>query len=636
MNQKKPSVPRYRCMKELLDSIPQNLQTPAILAPDRKPLTYAGLQRHISSVVSFLNQHGVGRNDTIAVVLPNGPEMATAFLAAASCAACAPLNPGYSKKEYLFYFSDLNVKAVIVPHGQDSSARSVARDRNIPVFEMIPGTDREAGLFHLEGKPASAPVTAGFADAEDVALVLHTSGTTARPKIVPLTQTNILTSAHNVGKTLQLDNSDRCLNVMPLFHIHGLIAALLASINVNAGVVCTPGFADSHFLEWMADFQPTWYTAVPTIHQSVLDVSEKNEANPAGTSLRFIRSSSSSLPPKIMVRLEKRFNVPVIEAYGMTEAAHQMACNPMPPLKRKPGSVGMPAGPEVAIMDNEDTILSAGETGEIVIRGPNVMKGYANNPEANKKSFSQGWLRTGDEGYVDPDGYLTITGRLKEQINRGGQKISPREIDEVLLDHPAVVQAVTFGIPHSRLGESVGVAVVLNRELPSIDEELRSFAAERLAPYKVPQQVVCVDKIPKGPTGKLQRIGLAEKLAHLLKPEFVPPSTQMEKILAEIWSEVLRVEQVGRFDNFFALGGDSLLATQVLARLNDRLQIDLPIQNLFQSPTFYRMAEMISQSQTMQPEDNTIDELLSEIENLSEEEVKKLLEDSQEEENSAG
>jgi acyl-CoA synthetase (AMP-forming)/AMP-acid ligase II len=303
---------------------------------------------------------------------------------------------------------------------------------------------------------------------------------------------------------------------MPLFHIHGLIAGLLAPLSAGGSVFCTPGFNALKFFAWMQEAAPTWYTAVPTMHQVILTRAAQNRAIIAAHPLRFMRSSSSSMPPQVIEELEATFGAPLIEAYGMTEAAHQMASNPLPPAKRIRGSVGIAAGPEVAIMDAAGTLLPANSTGEIVIRGPNVTAGYENNPTANHEAFTAGdagcWFRTGDQGVMDAEGYLTITGRLKEIINRGGEKISPREVDEVLMDHAAVLQVVTFAIPHAKLGEEVGAAVVLREGQAVTEKELREFVARRLADFKVPRHIVFLAEIPKGATGKLQRIGLAQKL----------------------------------------------------------------------------------------------------------------------------
>jgi len=305
------------------------------------------------------------------------------------------------------------------------------------------------------------------------------------------------------------------MNIMPLFHIHGLIAAVLSSLGAGASVHCAPGFNALRVYGWLDEIEPSWYTAVPTMHQAILSRASRNADSVAHArkNLRLVRSSSSSLPPQVMKELEETFDVPVVEAYGMTEAAHQMACNPLPPAVRKPGSVGIAAGPEVAIMDESDsTLLEIGQTGEIVIRGPNVTPGYENNPDANASAFTDGWFRTGDQGVMDDEGYISITGRLKEIINRGGEKISPREVDEVLMDHPAVAQAVTFAMPHDKLGEEVAAAIVLREGEAAEESEVREFVSGHLADFKVPRRVLILDEIPKGATGKLQRIGLAEKL----------------------------------------------------------------------------------------------------------------------------
>jgi acyl-CoA synthetase (AMP-forming)/AMP-acid ligase II len=334
---------------------------------------------------------------------------------------------------------------------------------------------------------------------------------------VPLSQRNVCASARNVRETLALTHSDRGMGIMPLFHIHGLIAGILAPLSAGGEVCCTIGFNALKFFSWMAEVHPTWYTAVPTMHQAILSRAANNgdviKANP----LRFIRSSSSSMPTQVIKELESVFGAPVIESYGMTEAAHQMASNPLPPDVRKPGTVGVHAGPEVCVIDLDGNPLPPGVAGEIAIRGENVMSGYENNPKANAEAFTKGWFRTGDQGVMDADGYLTITGRLKEIINRGGEKISPREVDEVLMDHPAVQQCVTFAVPHDKLGEDVAAAVVLREGVQASEKDLREFAAKRVAEFKVPRKILIVAEIPKGATGKLQRIGLAQKLG--LAPE---------------------------------------------------------------------------------------------------------------------
>ena len=487
---------------------------PALGAPGRRDMTHAELRALVGRTVAQLNALGVGRNDRLAIVLPNGPEMAACFVAAACGTATAPLNPAYRAEEFEFYLSDLGARALVVERGSSSPAVEVARRMGVPLIELVPDEAAGAGSFTLEcAQPPQGPARQpGLAEPQDVSMVLHTSGTTSRPKIVPLSQANLCASAQHIGATLAFTGADRGLNIMPLFHIHGLIAGVLTPLAAGSMVFCTPGFNALKFFAWMDEARPTWYTAVPTMHQAILGRAGRSADVIARHPLRFIRSSSSSMPPQVIHELEAVFGAPLIESYGMTEATHQMASNPLPPAVRKPGSVGVAAGPQVAIMAEDGTLLPRGATGEIVIRGPNVTAGYENNPKANAEAFVDGWFRTGDQGVMDDEGYLTITGRLKEIINRGGEKVSPREVDEILMDHPAVAQVVCFGMPHPKLGEEVAAAVVLREGQAATERDLQAFVAGRAADFKVPKKILILDEIPKGATGKLQRIGLAAKL----------------------------------------------------------------------------------------------------------------------------
>ena len=494
------------------DIVRSNTSERAVGAPGKPWLSGPALGELAQGVRGTLNAAGIGRGDRVAIVLPNGPEMATAFLTIAATCCAAPLNPAYKADEFEFYLQDLQPAAIVLAATESGPAHDVASRLAIPVLPLHPA-GAAAGAFTLDASALpSGQHAAQPPGAADAALVLHTSGTTARPKIVPLTNANLAASARHIATALALTPGDTCLNIMPLFHIHGLIAAVTSSLSVGAAVCCTPGFNAFKFGEWLGDVRPTWYTAVPTMHQAILMRMRTHTDAARAAKLRFIRSSSASLPPQVMHELEEVFGAPVVESYGMTEATHQMASNPLPPRARKPGAVGVAAGPEVAIMDDDDALLPQGGIGEVVIRGPNVTPGYDNNPSANAKAFTAGWFRTGDQGRLDEEGYLFLTGRLKEQINRGGEKISPLEIDVVLLDHPAVAQACTFGIPHDKLGEEVGVVVVPRPGASVTEAEIRAFASERLAAFKVPRRVLVMDDIPKGATGKVQRIGLAAKL----------------------------------------------------------------------------------------------------------------------------
>ena len=446
-------------------------------------------------------------SDRAAIVLPNGPLMASSFLSISSYMSAAPLNPSYKQEEFEFYLDDLKPKFLLVEPNSKSLAVIAAKNLNIPVFEMKISDNQPLGTFELFDKETDYKNPNDY----DEALVLHTSGTTSRPKIVPLSNLNIFTSAVNISKSLKLTADDHCLNIMPLFHIHGLIAVLSASAKVGASVCASNGFNALKFLDLAETQNITWYSGVPTMHQAILLRAQKNSDKAKKLNLRFIRSSSASLPPAIFEQLNDIFEKHVIEAYGMTEATHQMTSNPLPPAIQKPGLVGMPAGPEICIMNDKNEKLPEGEIGEICIKGDNVTNGYENNPEANKQSFVNDWFRTGDEGFFDEDGYLKISGRLKEIINKGGEKISPLEVDNILMDFPPIDQALCFGYKDKMLGEDIAVAIKLKENKSCTEDDIKSYANEKLAKFKIPKKIFIVEDIPKGATGKLQRIGLAKK-----------------------------------------------------------------------------------------------------------------------------
>lgn len=490
---------------------------PAIGAPDRPWLDYAGLRAQTDQTRAALHAAGIGRGDRVAIVLPNGPEMAAAFITVAQVATTAPLNPAYRQEEFEFYLEDLKAKAIILAEGYDGPALPAAEKFGLTILRLGFDPTAPAGSFTLTAEGSAGTADTAAPEPGDVALILHTSGTTSRPKIVPLLQSNVAASAHNIMKSLELTPADRCMNVMPLFHIHGLVAAVSASLAAGGSIWCTPGFNALAFFGQLADCKPTWYTAVPTMHQAILSRASRNREIIEAAKLRFLRSSSASLPGPVMAELEKTFDAPVVEGYGMTEAAHQMCSNPLGRGTQKPGAVGVAAGPEVRIADEtEDRLVADSATGEVVISGPNVTPGYEGNPEANAKNFFEAegkrWFRTGDQGTFDADRYLHLTGRLKEIINRGGEKVSPLEVDAILLEHPEIAQVVTFALPHPKLGEEVAAAVVLTDGSAMTDRDVREFAAGRLADFKVPRKVVIVEELPKGATGKIQRIGMAEKL----------------------------------------------------------------------------------------------------------------------------
>jgi acyl-CoA synthetase (AMP-forming)/AMP-acid ligase II len=488
-----------------MSSVPDD-RTAIILPELNIRVSYKQLRDQVRSFAEALAASGVKRGDRVGMALPNGLPTIVAFLAASEAGTAAPLNPAYKEDEFRFYLEDTNARVLLLPPDGADEARRAAGTQ-VPIL----GVDLDAnGTVSLRGVSAGRPYEPPSAN--DVALILHTSGSTGRPKRVPLSHTNLSISARNVANSYALTSNDVSLCVMPLFHVHGLVASTLGTLSTGGTVVVPGKFNPLSFWRIAKDHDVTWYSAVPTLHQLLLARVEPGAARPPGAEkLRFIRSCSASLPPQVMHDLEAAFGAPVLEAYGMTEAAHQMASNPLPPHARKAGSVGPGTEVRISIRDANGEALASGERGEVCISGPNVIKGYENNPEANATAFFGEWFRTGDQGFLDEDGYLTLVGRLKEMINRGGEKISPREIDEVLLTHPGVAEAVCFGVPHKTWGEEVAAAVVLRDAVSEAD--LLAFCRERLADYKRPKQIHITEAIPRTATGKIQRRVVAQAFA---------------------------------------------------------------------------------------------------------------------------
>ncbi len=504
-------MPNPSTLLELIGVAPAN-STAIVLPESGIRVSYQQLRDQVNEMADALASMGIGHGDRVATYLPNGLPAIVSFLAASVAGTAAPLNPGYREDEVNFYLEDTSAKVLLCPPDA-TAAMSAAQTRGVPVYSLEmddTGYVRIAGASKgaLKEKTASAPAPS------DTALILHTSGSTGRPKRVPIAHGNIAASARNIVAHYSLTPNDVSMCVMPLFHVHGLVASTLSTLLSGGTVVAPSKFNPLSFWRTVRDTGATWYSAVPTIHNLLL--SRAGETRPAGAEgLRFIRSCSASLPPEMMDQMERVFGVPVLEAYGMTEASHQMASNPQPPAARKPGSVGPGTGVRIGIMDEAGNLLPQGERGEVVIQGPNVVSGYENNPEANAKSFVNGWFRTGDQGFLDPEGYLTLTGRLKEMINRGGEKIGPREIDEVLLSHPAVAEAVAFGVPHPKWGEEVAAAIVLKEgeDATASESAILGFCKERLADFKCPKKLYITSTIPRTATGKIQRGAVAKALA---------------------------------------------------------------------------------------------------------------------------
>lgn len=563
---------------------------PVLLDPAGAMLDWAGFNAAVSEVWGTLQADGIGREQRVALVTAPGPQAAAALIGTMTQAIAAPLNPRAPESAHRDDLQRLGVSLVLTDSQPPPALLAAAAGLGLRVRRLSP-LPASGGATPLPQPFLSAP------QPSDLALLLQTSGTTSRPKVVPLSHANLLASAGHVAEVLQLKPVDRSLAVMPLFHIHGIVAGLLAPLLSGGSVICSEPLPGADLLDLIRRSRATWLSAVPTLLQGLVSACGPEGTAGPGPALRLIRSSSAPLAPALAQRLEMLFGVPVVEAYGMTEAAHQICSNHLPPGRRLPGSVGFAAGPEVAVLDSNHRPLPVGELGQVAIRGANVTAGYLEAADDGWVTGPDGsrWFLTGDEGSLDCDGVLRLTGRLKEMINRGGEKVIPRQVDEALLEHPSVEQAVCFAVPHPSLGEDVVAAVVLGSAGSASEEELRRHCFARLAPHQVPSRILLVAELPKGPTGKLQRIGLAERLNALLGPREEPLEGEVEELVGQIFASVLGVPLPSRASNFFALGGDSLTGQQVISRLASQIPLDLPATLLFRFPTPRTLAAELEQ-----------------------------------------
>jgi acyl-CoA synthetase (AMP-forming)/AMP-acid ligase II/thioesterase domain-containing protein/acyl carrier protein len=584
------------------DALARNLgDVEALLALDRKALTFRALAERIVVIRDCLAAHGIGPGDRVASVLPRGPETAVCFLGVASSSIYVPLNPDYSEAEFTRYLAHLRPKTIIVEANAGVAPRRSAAALGIPVTDLVTDGDT-AGAFTLRFAGAPRPAAATWNAADDVGLILLTSGTTSTPKFVPIRQRHLLAYARASRAHYRLRSDDRGLHVMPMFHGHGLKAALFVPLACGSGVICSGGFDISRFFRQIVELQPTWYSAAASIHQAVLQHAGGNGDAVRAARLRFIRSGSARLDPRVMEGLEDTFGAPVVERYGMTETC-TLTANPLPPAKRRPGSVGTPMFNDVAIIDESGNAVAPGRVGEVVARGAGVFDGYLDDPVATAAAFRDGWFRTGDLGRFDDDGYLTLAGRLKDVINRGGEKIGTMEVESALLCHPALAEACVFPIPHPTLGEEVGAAVVRAPGLCVTERELRAYAATLLAGFKIPRRISFLPQLPRGTTSKVDREAVARLCVTRFDDAAAPPRAQsmsaLEAQIAEAWSDVLNLRgtDIARDDDFFLLGGDSLQAYELFARLRARYGITVGLGHLFDdAATVAGMARLVERS----------------------------------------
>ena len=567
--------------------------------PSAAQLNYSELYQRVRSISSQLGAFGLGRRSRVAIVLPNGLNMSVMLLAVTSTAIAAPLNPSYRDAEFQSYFNDIRADCVVVADGHWSPARAIARKNNIPTIELAPdGVSLIAppDIARTLGRGAAVAPTNDDVGPEpdDLALILLTSGSTGRSKRVPLTHRNLCVSVADVCHALQLGDRDVCLSMWEQFHIGGVTDLLLVPLASGGRIICTSGFDAERFFQILEAQSPTWFQGVPTTLHEIVAVAEKTGRNCAETSLRFIRATAAALSPQLMDRIERLFQVPVVQTFGMTEAAPLITTNPLPPGIRKAGSTGPSCGPLISVRDHDGRELGPYETGEILVKGENIVTEYEGNKEATAQSFSDGWFRTGDTGYLDSDGYLFLKGRIKEQINRGGEKIIPQEIDDVLAAHPEIAQAASFSVKHPPLGEDVGVAVVLRQDSTLDAGAIRRFVASQLSDFKVPKTIIFLASLPRSTIGKVKRdtlAALAESESEAV--DYSPPETKLQDILANVWAKELDKGRVGIDDDFFGLGGDSLSSVRLLVAIEALLGIQLDSITFEQDLTVRQLAKLI-------------------------------------------
>jgi acyl-CoA synthetase (AMP-forming)/AMP-acid ligase II/thioesterase domain-containing protein/acyl carrier protein len=581
-------------IRELIFNSGQLLGDPAIEDVEGRRLTYGRLHDHACRVVGSLNSSGFRRNDRIAIAIPGGAVMAVSLVALSIGFTGVPLNPGQTLQEYEKYMPELRAKAIILEKDIDLPVNEAAKNLGLEIIRLEKAEGSEAGLFSLSCMDKTKELQPEFAQPDDVANILLTSGTTSSPKLVPWKQSMVCWGHFYNCKEIKLSRLDRFLVVYPFYHAAGL-TNIFRSLYQGCAVICTPGFNPSYFFRWLDATHPTVYSATPTMQRSIVELAGQNKEIIARSKLRLVRVGSASISAKTMSELEKIFGVPVAETYSSTEAIG-MGCSKLG-MGHPPG-VLVRLSPELEIMDDKCNLLPRGESGEIVVRGPNVFAGYDNDPEANSRAFTQGWFRTGDLGFIDADGYLHLAGRVKEVINRGGEKIAPAEIDYVLQEHPSVLEAVAFAVPHPTLGEDIAAAVILRSGETLQEEELRRFVSERLTSFKIPSKIFFVEDFPRGEMGKPKRSEVAKAVGYApagfrIREEHVEPRTELEVKIAKIWKDVLKVSRVGVNDRFVELGGDSLRATYALARMEEEIGVEVTVLELFMAQTVAAVAEIV-------------------------------------------
>jgi len=567
----------------------------AFIEENRQPLTYRALVDAMEGVRTDLNKAGFGRGDRIALVHPGGQPMAPLILGIVSCATLLPLNPNQTTEEFEVQLRDRRADALVLEPDVAPAALEAAKALGLPVFFCSPSSD---GLRMADGNALVAiGGERGLAESSDIAVVFSTSGTTWAAKLVPIRQRLVLLRALSENDFFERSPADVCLCPQRLYYANG-VNQMMSSLCCGGTLAQTPSFTVEIFFQYLREFGLTCVSAsMPFLHR-IHDSMTAFEDHARDHSLRYIRATSGFIDPTVADALEAFFGVPIVENYSSSETC-RICCNPLRPKLRKRGTVGPPSDCEVRIRSLDGAFLQNGECGEILVRGPRIIEGYENDPEASAVAFVDGWFRTGDEGFFDEDGYLTLTGRIKEMINRGGEKVSPAEVDAAVIAHPEIIEAAAFPIPHPTLGEEVAVAVVRAPGGSVTEGDLTGFLLGKLAGFKVPRRIVFVADIPKSDAGRVQRYTLSEALGVGLDPD--PERSRksgrrpspLEYRLRRLWRRALGNQSVELDDNYFLMGGDSLQAVELFLAIERSFKRRLPLAALFEAGTVAEMARLI-------------------------------------------
>lgn len=572
----------------------------ALIGHNGESLTYKQLGDSVKAMGNYLTTLGIQPNQRIAFVSRSALETAIAFLAISNIAAFAPLSPDYSELQYKYYFDLLKIDALMIPENYQGPLFGISTERKRDVFYLRPKNGNMDIKYEIIGVVEKTSPTTVLAHGHDIAMVNYTSGTTAQPKIVPRSHINICTAVQKRITDFSLTTSDRTLNITPMFRSVGL-NSVLAALFSGGTAICADDIEPNHFFHLLNETSPTYFAASPVVFQTIVEYAEQNALQFKDSSLRFVRSTGAKLTETLADRIKKVFNVPVHVSYGMTETGG-ISNSSSAPQGQKPGSVGVPVQIGVVIANEKGQQLKANVEGEILVCGPQVIKRYDNDERTNQESFYGEWFRTGDAGYLDEDGYLFITGRFKEIINRGGEKVSPYEVEEALLLHPGIKQAVIFPVHGVEGNEEVGAALVLKAGTNLYLKDLRHHLQGRIAAFKMPTILYVLDVIPVGEGGKIQRTKLYETIQSLgLKPQPVRgeheklllPRNETEKALLKIFTRILPIKNISITDNFFELGGDSLKAAVLYDSITEQFGIQIPLKYIFENSSIEELASYI-------------------------------------------